>query len=256
MTIDRFWQAAARILEKQAGVREMSLEEMEAGLKRIASTLYQISAAAPQDLSSLVNEEVRTHYSLPTPPQTNKFITASEAIQDDYILCLECGDKPKELGKKHLQHHGLTAAEYRQKHGYSPNQALMCHNLSRSRSEAMKKHQIWAKKSGVPSHGPDIDARDAIQDDYIICMECGKKLQVISVAHLRKHGLSKDDYCDKWGYPRGTRLVSNKQREQAKANSAKRMAKEELARLKTDEPSEPGGIEDAQGQDNAEAGES
>ena len=49
--------------------------------------------------------------------------------------------------------------------------------------------------------------QEAIGDDFIICLECGSTFRSL-VAHLwSMHGMSTDDYREKWGYKRLTALM-------------------------------------------------
>ena len=67
-----------------------------------------------------------------------------------------------------------------------------------------------------------IDPRKSIQEDCVICCECGKRMKMLGDAHLAKHGLSKRTYLEKYGYPSGTALIakslSMKRKESAKKN--------------------------------------
>ena len=49
--------------------------------------------------------------------------------------------------------------------------------------------------------------REACQNDYVICLECGLTFKSLP-QHLRKHDLTDDEYKAKWGYNRTTPLVS------------------------------------------------
>lgn len=54
-------------------------------------------------------------------------------------------------------------------------------------------------------------------DKYVICLECGKAFKIITQKHLRSHGLTPDEYKDKWGYPRDLPLIcKNLQKERRK----------------------------------------
>ncbi|HKR30414.1 MAG TPA: MucR family transcriptional regulator [Terriglobales bacterium] len=44
--------------------------------------------------------------------------------------------------------------------------------------------------------------------DWIVCLECGRLLQKISIHHVRSHGLDAAEYRSKWGYNRGSGLSS------------------------------------------------
>lgn len=52
------------------------------------------------------------------------------------------------------------------------------------------------------------DAKKAIREKSIICMECEKSFKVLTRRHLATHGLTPDEYREKWGYKKGTSLVA------------------------------------------------
>jgi predicted transcriptional regulator len=52
-----------------------------------------------------------------------------------------------------------------------------------------------------------LDAKKAIRERSIICMESGKAFKVLTRRHLAKFGLTPEQYREKWGYPKGLPLV-------------------------------------------------
>ena len=54
----------------------------------------------------------------------------------------------------------------------------------------------------------DLDAaKAAIKEKSITCLECGKAYKVLTRKHVAHHGLSLEQYREKWGYAKGTPLV-------------------------------------------------
>ncbi len=51
------------------------------------------------------------------------------------------------------------------------------------------------------------DAKKAIKERTITCLESGKAFKVLTKRHLAKYGLTPEEYREKWGYPRGLPLV-------------------------------------------------
>lgn len=49
---------------------------------------------------------------------------------------------------------------------------------------------------------------EALQEDGVVCLECGAVFQAVG-SHIRRHGLIAEDYRDKWGYNRQTSLVTD-----------------------------------------------
>lgn len=68
-----------------------------------------------------------------------------DSIQEDKIVCLECGAEMRQLTTKHLSTHGLNPREYKKKWGFTLRQSLSAKSLSRARSKA-------AKKRGLPEN--------------------------------------------------------------------------------------------------------
>lgn len=52
------------------------------------------------------------------------------------------------------------------------------------------------------------DAKKAIREKSIICLECDKSFKVLTKRHLATHGLTPEEYREKWGYKKGTSLVA------------------------------------------------
>lgn len=55
---------------------------------------------------------------------------------------------------------------------------------------------------------PAVDPKNAIREKSVICCECGKSFKVLTKRHLATHGLTPDEYREKWGYKKGTSLVA------------------------------------------------
>lgn len=70
---------------------------------------------------------------------------------------------------------------------------------------------IQAVSSGAeiePETEPAVDPRNAIREKSVICCECGKSFKVLTKRHLASHGLTVDEYKEKYGYKKGTSLVA------------------------------------------------
>ena len=55
---------------------------------------------------------------------------------------------------------------------------------------------------------PAVDPKKSIMEKSIICLECGKSFKVLTKKHLASHGLTPEEYKEKWGYKKGTSLVA------------------------------------------------
>ena len=52
-----------------------------------------------------------------------------------------------------------------------------------------------------------LDAKGAIKERTITCLESGKPFKILTRKHLAKYGLTPDEYRAKWGYARDMPLV-------------------------------------------------
>lgn len=68
---------------------------------------------------------------------------------------------------------------------------------------------------------PAIPVEESLQDDYIVCLECGQKFKTLK-AHLRRaHQMTPADYYERFGldakkYPLVSRNYSEQRRQLAK----------------------------------------
>ena len=64
---------------------------------------------------------------------------------------------------------------------------------------------------------PQGDPKKAIKEKSVTCLECGKTFKIITKKHLAKHGLTTEEYREKWGMRKGFPLVCKSlQRERRK----------------------------------------
>jgi len=129
--MQEYIQEAIEIVKAQAGVRNMTEEELASMLKTVSQnlkTLYQ-------------GEESEAGRQEQQPP-----VDPKKAIREKSVVCLECGKTFKSLGKRHLATHGLTPAEYREKWGYKKSDSLIAKSLARERRKKMKEMQLWKRR--------------------------------------------------------------------------------------------------------------
>ncbi|MBI4805859.1 MAG: MucR family transcriptional regulator [Desulfovibrio sp.] len=58
------------------------------------------------------------------------------------------------------------------------------------------------------SGAPAVDPKKAIKEKSVTCLECGKTFKILTKKHLATHGVTADEYRTKYGYKKGTPLVS------------------------------------------------
>lgn len=132
---------AAEIIQAQASVGQMSAEQIEVSLMRTFSTLQKMQRAEEKGILLDKGGAEETLAEEAVSPKKEP----RESIQDDRIVCLECGTEMRQLTTKHLSSHGLTPREYKKKWGFSLKQPLSAKSLTKARSKA-------AKKRGLPEN--------------------------------------------------------------------------------------------------------
>lgn len=123
---------ALEIVKAQASVRIMSEEELISMVQKLSENIR------------LLDEGVA-----PVEDVEEFSMDPKKAIKEKSITCVECGKVFRILTKKHLGLHGLTAAEYREKHGYKKNLPLVCKSLQRERRKKMKDMKLWERRGLV-----------------------------------------------------------------------------------------------------------
>ncbi|WP_027178953.1 MucR family transcriptional regulator [Maridesulfovibrio bastinii] len=78
--------------------------------------------------------------------------------------------------------------------------------------------QAIADNQNMPSETePACDPKKSIKEKSIVCCECGKSFKIITKKHLASHGLTADEYREKFGLKKKTPLVCKSlQRERRK----------------------------------------
>lgn len=134
----KLYEIAADIIEAQASMIEMSPPSLEQALSTVFVTLQRMKMA--EDGGFLLDTG--------KPPEEPVEVIAEkidpkDSIQEDKVICLECGGEMRQLTAKHLSSHGLSIREYKTKYGFPQRQSLSAKSLSKARSKA-------AKKRGLP----------------------------------------------------------------------------------------------------------
>ncbi len=61
---------------------------------------------------------------------------------------------------------------------------------------------------GVDGGAPAADPKRSVGETYVTCLECGKKFKVLTIRHLKTHGLTARDYKAKWGLKKDVSLAA------------------------------------------------
>jgi predicted transcriptional regulator len=183
------------------------------------------------------------------PEEAPKAIAPQDSIQDDKVICLECGAEMRQLTSKHLVSHGMNQKEYRKKYGFTMATPLSAKSLTKARSKAAKKRglpeklkasiearrqkkaaastevakstQAAAETLTASKQKPVLTPENSIQDDKVICLECGAEMSLLTVRHLVSHDMSQKEYRKKYGFSMRTPL-SAKSLTKARSKAAKK----------------------------------
>ena len=124
-------EMAAEIVQAQAGQTRMTPDE----IVRALSETYEALKGVKQKEEGLPEE----------PAFEKKGLQGKASIQKGRVICLECGKEFKQLTKRHLAAHDLTAKEYKKKHGIPLGQALVAKDLSAKRRKVAKEKGLGQK---------------------------------------------------------------------------------------------------------------
>ena len=136
----RLLEIAADIVQAQSSVFEMSPDDLELALAKTFITLQKMQKAEEEG-SMLAIAKSADMFAMEDGALKGD---PKESIQEDKIVCLECGAEMRQLTAKHLGSHELTPREYKKKWGFPLKQPLSAKSLTKARSKA-------AKKRGLPA---------------------------------------------------------------------------------------------------------
>lgn len=128
---------AADIVRAQAGLREMTEDEMISMMERLAVKFQQMSGQAVSEASGPDQDEEK---------EQEPAVDPKKSIKPHAIFCIECGQRFRILSKKHLATHGLTPAEYKEKWGLKKKQSLVCKDLAKMRKDKMESMELWKQR--------------------------------------------------------------------------------------------------------------
>jgi hypothetical protein len=84
------------------------------------------------------------------PPMARLLADPRLAIGEEWIVCLVCGDRYRQLTNTHLRGHGTTAAQYKARFGYNQRRPLMCGALGRHYAERAVRSGLAARIARRP----------------------------------------------------------------------------------------------------------
>jgi predicted transcriptional regulator len=130
-------EITSEIVQAQVSLTPMSAADITYSLRQVFSTLQEMQKIEEGGIELAPTAEVAGE-----APTT---LTPQNSIQDDKVICLECGREMRQLTSKHLLSHGLSPKEYRTKYGFTMRTPLVAKSVTKARSKA-------AKKRGLPEN--------------------------------------------------------------------------------------------------------
>ena len=118
----------------------------------IVSAYVSKNTVVPTDLPSIIVDvhkalkQAKIESSTPEKEKPDPKVPIRKSINDDYIICLEDGEKFKSL-KRHLRtRYNLTPEEYREKWGLPADYPMVAPNYAKARSQLAKKMGLGQRR--------------------------------------------------------------------------------------------------------------
>ncbi|MGA2939014.1 MAG: MucR family transcriptional regulator [Syntrophobacteraceae bacterium] len=132
-------EIAAEIVQTQVSLTSMTATDIASSLRQVFSTLQEMQKAEAGGIELVPAAEATGE----APAEEKPVLSPANSIENDKVICLECGAEMRQLTSKHLVSHGMSQKEYRKKYGFSMRTPLAAKSLTKARSKA-------AKKRGLP----------------------------------------------------------------------------------------------------------
>jgi len=129
-------EIASEIVQTQVSLTSMTSADIASSLRQVFSTLQELEKAETAGINIEVTQPAAEEVAATK-------LSPADSIQNDKVICLECGAETRQLTSKHLVAHGMRQKEYRKKYGFSMRTPLAAKSLTKARSKA-------AKKRGLP----------------------------------------------------------------------------------------------------------
>jgi predicted transcriptional regulator len=133
-------EIASEIVQTQVSLAPMSSGEITSSLRQVFGTLLELQKAESGEIDLLQVQDAPV-----AQEKASGAISPENSIQNDKVICLECGAEMKQLTQKHLISHGISSKEYKKKYGFPMRTPLAARALTKARSKA-------AKKRGLPAN--------------------------------------------------------------------------------------------------------
>jgi predicted transcriptional regulator len=134
-------EIASEIVQTQVSLSPMTAAEIASSLRQVFSTLHELQKAEAGGIELAPTAEVAGE----APTEEKPVLSPANSIQNDKVICLECGAEMRQLSKAHLVSHSMSAKEYKKKYGFTMRTPLSAKSLTKARSKAMKKRGLPEK---------------------------------------------------------------------------------------------------------------
>jgi predicted transcriptional regulator len=131
-------EIASEIIQAQVSLSPMSADEISSSLRQVFITLMELQKAESEEIDL-------SHVEESAPKGCPEKLAPKDSIQENKIICLECGAEMRQLTQRHLLSHGLSPREYRRKYGFTLRTPLLAKSVTKAKSKA-------AKKRGLPEN--------------------------------------------------------------------------------------------------------
>jgi len=133
---------------------------MKEQVAEIVAAYLQKNTIATNDLPALITTVYRSLAALKQPqdaelePTLKPAVPIRRSVDDDFVVCLECGRKAKIL-RRHLKiTHNLTPDAYRQRWNLPAGHPIVARNYTASRSELAKALGLGQARGRPPNPAP------------------------------------------------------------------------------------------------------
>jgi len=133
-------EIASEIIQTQVALSPMSAQEIVLSLRQVFGTLQELQKA---ETGQIEPSEAQENGLL--EGKTLESLSPRDSVQENKVICLECGAEMRQLTIKHLSSHDMNLKEYKKKYGFTMKTPLSAKSLTKARSKA-------AKKRGLPEN--------------------------------------------------------------------------------------------------------
>jgi predicted transcriptional regulator len=151
-------EIASEIIQTQVALSPMSAQEIVSSLRQVFSTLQELQKA-----EAVQAEIPDAQDNGPSEGKAVEQLSPKDSVQENKVICLECGAEMRQLTIKHLSSHNMNLKEYKKKYGFTIKTPLSAKSLTKARSKAAKKRGLpenlkkaiearRQKKASAPAH--------------------------------------------------------------------------------------------------------